>query len=107
MSMSVDPLRSSPGIRRSRKADAERADDAPDAGSAGLPVPVSPARTIPPGASRFAGSAAIDAQVIGERRGLRAGPTIHDDARSSYTRTEWSGSYDRRRPKGRVAKTEI
>lgn len=105
--MSVDPLRSSSGVRRGRKAGSQRADQAAEAGSAGLPVPVGPPRTIPPGASRFAGSAAIDAQVLGERRGLRAGATIHDEAKTSYNRTEWSGSRDRRAPKGRVAKTEI
>ena len=56
---------------------------------------------------RIAGAAAIDAQVIGERRGLRAGPTIHDEARRSYNHTKWSGAYDRRAPKGRVASSQI
>ncbi|MBS0363716.1 MAG: hypothetical protein JSR98_20270 [Proteobacteria bacterium] len=72
-----------------------------------LPVPVGPARTIHSGATRPGGASAIDAQVIGERRGLRAGATIHSLAAGSYNRTEWSGSYDRRAPKGRVARTDV
>ena len=42
-----------------------------------------------------------------QRRGLRAGPSIHDIARSAYNKTEWSGSYDRRARKGRAARTEV
>jgi hypothetical protein len=45
--------------------------------------------------------------VIGEKRGLRAGPTIHDEAKATYNKTEWSGAKDRRAPKGRVTKTEV
>jgi hypothetical protein len=45
--------------------------------------------------------------VIGERRGLRAGANIHGQAAGSYNRTEWSGSYDRRAPVGRTARTAI
>jgi hypothetical protein len=107
---SIDPLHRSSGVRRSRKAAQESldgADSAADAGSANLPVAVSPPRTIPPRPARIGGDAAIHAQVIGERRGLRAGPTIHDEAKASYTKTEWSGSWDRRAPKGRKTKTEI
>jgi hypothetical protein len=78
-----------------------------DLGSANLPVAVSPPRTIPPRPGRISGDAAIRAQVIGERRGLRAGPAIHDEAKASYAKTEWSGAWDRRAPKGRKTKTEI
>jgi hypothetical protein len=110
MSMPVDPPRGPRPVRRTRRT-AERSEAAPEAAqetaSANLPVPVEPARPIPGGAARAGGDAAIHAQVIGERRGLRAGPTIHDEARSSYNRVEWSGSKDRRAPKGRKAKTEV
>lgn len=109
MTMSVDPLRGPQGPRRARKADSEkdRADLAQETEASLLPVPVGPPRTIPSGSARIAGAAAIDAQVIGERRGLRAGPTIHDEARRSYNHTKWSGAYDRRAPKGRVASSQI
>lgn len=103
----IDPLSSSQGIRRSRRAETERSGWTEETTAAGLPVPVGPPRTIPTGSVRFAGSAAIDAQVIGERRGLRAGPTIHDQAKTSYNQTEWSGLRDRRAPKGRSAATSV
>jgi hypothetical protein len=109
MTMSVDPLRRAPATRRGRKAESEtdRAELTQETEASLLPVPVGPPRTISQGAVRVGGAAAIDAQVIGERRGLRAGPHIHDEARGTYNRTEWSGSRDRRAPKGRAARTEI
>ena len=109
MTFSVDPLRRSPGVRRSRNAEDEtdRADLTQETGESLLPVPVGPVRTISSGGPRVAGASAIDAQVMGERRGLRAGYDIHGQAAGSYNRTEWSGSYDRRAPKGRAARTAI
>jgi hypothetical protein len=107
---SIDPLHRSSGLRRPRKTAQESLDGAAgsaDAETANLPVVASPPRTIPPRPARTGGDAAIHAQVIGERRGLRAGPAIHDEAKASYTRTEWSGSWDRRAPTGRKTKTEI
>lgn len=109
MMSSVDPLRRSTGVRRSRKAqdETDRADLTQETGESLLPVPVGPPRTISSGGPRVAGASAIDAQVMGERRGLRAGFDIHGQAAGSYNRVEWSGSYDRRAPKGRVARTAI
>ena len=104
---SIDPLRRSRPVRRTRKPEAETADDAPESEGSKMLVPVAPAQTIPPKAGRIGGDAAIHAQVIGERRGLRAGPSLHDEAKSSYVKTEYSGAWDRRRPKGRAAKKEI
>jgi len=109
MSSPIDPLRRSPNLRRTRKSAAEVVDDL-EGGSEntapGLPVPVGPARTIPP-KPPAAGAASIEAQLIGERRGLRAGASVIDDAKATYNRTEWSGSKDRRAPKGRAAKTKV
>ena len=109
MTISIDPLRRAPGPRRSRKADEEidRAKLTQAAEGRLLPVPVGPPRAIPSGSARVAGHSAIDAQVIGERRGLRAGAQLHGLAAGSYNRTEWSGSYDRRAPRGYAAKTSI
>ena len=104
MSRPIDSIRGSAALRRQPGAAGERSQSV---APANLPVPVEPARSIPRGASPANGDAAIQAQVIGERRGLRAGPTIHDEARSSYTRVEWSGAWDRRRPQGVAAKTSI
>ena len=109
MSFPIDPSRRPGPIRRTRKTAAEIVDDleagrTPD--SSNLPVPSGPPRTMPSGAARAAGDAAIHAQVIGEKRGLRAGPTIHDQAKTTYNQTRWSGAADRRRPKGGSTKTE-
>jgi len=108
MSSSVDPLRNAAGVRRTRKSAAESPDgEAPVAAEApSLPVPVARARTIPP-KTPAASAAAIEAQMLGERRGLKAGASAIDAAKTSYNRTEWSGSADRRTPKGRVAKKEV
>ena len=109
MTSSIDPARRSPRIRRTRKSATEILDDldgSPQVAASTLPVPVSPARSIPP-KTPVASTAAIQAQLIGERRGLRAGASVIDAAKVTYNRTEWSGSKDRRTPKGRVAKTEI
>ena len=109
MTSPIDPPRRSPNVRRARKSAAEVVDDL-EGGAAtavpGLPVPVGPARTLPP-KTPPAGAASIEAQLIGERRGLRAGAAVIDEAKQTYNRTEWSGSKDRRAPKGRAAKTEI
>ncbi len=106
MSMSVDSPRGPRRIGRTRRT-AERSEAAQDATPTNLPVAVEPPRTIPTGAARASGDTVIHAQVIGERRGLRAGPTIHDEARVTYNSVEWSGAKDRRAPKGRNAKTDV
>src|SRR5690349_19942765 len=107
MSLPVDSTRGPGRVRRTRKVAAERTDATDETALTNLPVPVGPVKSIPTGSARASGDAAIHAQVLGERRGLRAGPTIHDEARVTYNRTEWSGSRDRRAPKGKKAKTEV
>lgn len=98
-------------VRRAHKAEADKAQDAPATGSAGLPValePVANPRSFKDDPRR--GLSEIAAQLMGqtgERRGLRAGEPLLDAARDAYNRTEWSGSYDRRARKGRQARTEI
>src|SRR3954470_21498563 len=105
----IDRIRQTVSTRRAARTRAERPDEAFEPASANLPVPVGPVvapRTFRE--ERRRGDAEVSAQLIGQdgqRRGLRAGPTIHDIAREAYTRTEWSGSYDRRARKGRAART--
>jgi hypothetical protein len=109
MTFSIEPARSSPGIRRPKTSAAEPLDDVEGSAAAepsNLPVPVGRARTIPPRTS-IASTATIEAQILGERRGLRAGASVIEEAKVTYNRTEWSGSQDRRTPKGWTAKTEI
>lgn len=57
-----------------------------------------------------AATAAIDAQILGQagqKRGLRGGKPVLDQARSAYLGTEWSGAADRRPKRGLLTKTEI
>lgn len=52
----------------------------------------------------------FDAQLLGQggqKRGLRGGKPVLEQARSAYLETEWSGPADRRPPKGLLTKTSI
>ncbi len=51
----------------------------------------------------------FEAQMLsgGEKRGLRGGPETLERAKSTYLKSEYSGSNDRRPRPGRVTKTEI
>jgi hypothetical protein len=68
--------------------------------------PLAPAPTPPPAAKP---AAAFAAQLIAgpERRGLRRGPPVLDDAKSAYLGAEWSGRADRRTRSGRITQTEV
>lgn len=109
----IDRIKQTVSARKAaRKAEA-RADEARDAPEivANLPIPVGPV-TAPRSFrdERRQGDSEFDAQLMGQdgqKRGLRAGPSIFDIARAAYSRTEWSGSYDRRARKGRAARTDI
>ena len=54
-------------------------------------------------------AAAVKAQLMGEkpRRGLKGGPEVLEQARSTYLQNEYSGRRDRRPPKGQITKTSI
>ena len=89
-----------------RTSDATAADDSPaaaafDAVRANLPVIVEE----PPKPSREPSEAAFAAQVMGQggqKRGLRGGQPVLQQARSAYLEAEWSGPQDRRPPSGAV-----
>jgi hypothetical protein len=106
MTSPIDSSRRSAGVRRVKRKPSTRPDEGAETEAANLPVPVGSARTVPP-ARPIAAAAAIEAQMIGERRGLRGGASVIDEAKVTYNRTEWSGSKDRRAPKGRAAKTDV
>lgn len=109
----IDRIRQTLSARKAARTAEARADEARGAsGSAtNLPIAVDP----PAGArnhkdERPRGESEFDAQLMGQdgqKRGLRAGPSIFDIARAAYTRAEWSGRYDRRARKGRRARTDI
>ncbi len=110
MTTPIDPLRRAARLRRAVRPDSEEPVEAAAATELpGLPVPVEPARSLPPRAGPAPGGAVFDAQLIGQdgqKRGLRAGPQAIDLAKASYNKIEWSGAKDRRARKGRY-KTEI
>lgn len=106
----IDPIRGAPRVRRAHKPEADRAEEAEPAQGTNLPVPVGPARPVPPRKDRRQTDAEFAAQLIGQdgqKRGLRAGQELFDTARSTYVRTEWSGARDRRARKGRITKTDV
>ena len=87
--------------------DRETASDVDE--GANLPMAVAPAPAPEPGAL-IGGAAGFSAQMLGQdgqKRGLRGGPETLGNARTVYTRTEYSGAADRRAPKGGTAKTEV
>jgi len=116
MTSPVDPIRR---VEPARKVRGSRAAEAGSAASGGdfderhLPVPLEPRLeppAPPPSGARTAAAAEFAAHLLGQdgqKRGLRGGPATLDAARSTYTRTEWSGAADRRAKAGRGAKTEI
>jgi hypothetical protein len=108
----IDRIRHSVSARRAARAAADRIDEARAQAGGNLPMPVGPVITVTRDFrdDRSGGDSEFTAQLMGQdgqRRGLRAGPSIHDTARAAYVRTEWSGSYDRRQKSGRVAKTSV
>ncbi|THD82554.1 MAG: hypothetical protein E7812_01540 [Phenylobacterium sp.] len=107
----IDPIRRSDLLRRAAKPEAEdEADEAAQAQVVRLPVPVDRVKRVMPRPTNPDGQATFAAQLMGQdgaKRGLRAGPEAFDSAKDLYNRTEWSGTKDRRAPKGARTKTDI
>ncbi len=109
----VDPIRGrrkTPDRRvASRRADAAAPKERRNAVDiAGAPLKHEQVRPAPPKSDTA--TAAFAAQLLGqpgEKRGLRGGPEVIDGARSAYLQSEFLGPGDRRRRKGKAAKTEI
>lgn len=106
----IDRIKRAVSARQASRTEVERADEA-WSGGANLPISVTPVtqtRTFRD--ERPRGYAEFAAQIIGqngERRGLRAGPSLLEHAREAYNRAEWSGSHDRRARAGRATREEI
>jgi len=105
MTAPVDPVRRPEPVRKSGRAAAKarRVEADPDVGRSEAPG------AAPPPEPDMADPAVFAAHLMGQerRRGLRAGHDTLDRAKSAYTRTEWSGSADRRAPTGGLARTKI
>lgn len=106
----IDPIRRTHLIGRAAKPEAEAPDKAPEAEVVRLPVPLDRVSRVLPRGEHGEGQAAFDAQLLGQqgqKRGLRAGPELIDNAKILYNQTEWSGSRDRRAPKGAKARAQV
>jgi hypothetical protein len=109
MTNPIDPIRRAILARRAARPETpeEAISETPEPD---LPVPVSGAKPKPPIGDRPTGGSIFDAQLMGQqgqKRGLRAGQPLFDAAKTSYSKTEWSGAKDRRSGRGRTKKTEI
>jgi hypothetical protein len=101
MSEPIDPVRPS-SERRSRER-RERERRSFSTGTELVPAPT-PTPSEPPA------EAAFTAQVLGQtgqKRGLKGGPPVLNQARSAYLGAAFSGPSDRRPKPGKVTKTEI
>lgn len=70
------------------------------------PAPAAAQTAEPPPASPTAFAAHLLGQE-GQKRGLRGGKEVLDQARSTYLSAEYSGPADRRPPKGKAVKSEL
>ena len=101
MSQPVDPVRAAAERRSRERRERERRRFPVSAEL--VPAPA-PAPAEPPT------EAAYTAQVLGQtgqKRGLKGGPPVLDQARSAYLEAAFSGQGDRRPRPGKVTKTEI
>jgi hypothetical protein len=110
MTGSVDPVRPFERRQARRRAEDTSRPHGADGGT-NLPVVIDGAHAeeiADPAPSE--GYSAFTAQMYGQtgqKRGLRGGQPVIDQARAAYLETEYSGPDDRRPPKGLIRKTEI
>ena len=95
-----------------RRAGRMRADGPAAAETTQLPVLIEPLPSTarPQRADRRQGDVEFSAQMLGQdgqKRGLRAGSTQLEAARTTYNDIEWSGAWDRRARKGRRARADV
>lgn len=101
----ADPTFDTNGARRAGRRATDPALQA--AGQSSPGVPNLPAVTAQPEPRK---GASVEAQILGQdgqKRGLRGGKPVLDQARSAYLGAEWSGRADRRPRQGVITKTEI
>jgi len=103
----VDPARRAADLRAERRRDRERKKAEGEA--LNLPVPAGERRDHAPEPPPAA-DATFAAQLMGQggqKRGLKGGPEVLDQARATYLGTEYSGPNDRRPQPGRNTRTKI
>jgi hypothetical protein len=103
----IDPIQRAQDGRRAlpapRDTDRPEADGEEDVTFVRDEQPAPP----PPRRGAFATFAAHIMGQSGQKRGLRGGQEVLDNARSTYLGTEYSGHADRRPKAGLIKKTEI
>jgi len=113
MTSPVDPIRGvSPERRVKERREAERREAHAEARPGSEPQTNLPVQAGPPSPEVSidqSAAAALAAQLLGQggqKRGLRGGPPVLQGARAAYLEAEWSGPNDRRKPAGRITKTQ-
>ena len=103
----IDPIQRAQSARRAlpapRGTDPHETDGEEDVTFVRDEQPAPP----PPRRGAFATFAAHVMGQTGQKRGLRGGQEVLDNARSTYLGTEYSGPADRRPRAGLIKKTEI
>ena len=105
MSEPIDPIRDASERRSRERRTGERRTPGTALILATNPTPEREAPVADPLAE-----AAFTAQVLGQtgqKRGLKGGQPVLEQARSAYLEAAYSGPLDRRPPPGRVTKTDI
>lgn len=72
--------------------------------------PADPAARTAPRTRAQAAAAAFAAQMLGQggqRNGIRGGPTLMDNARSTYLGAQFSGEHERRPPLGTTTRKDV
>lgn len=112
----IDPI--GPVERRDERRERERRMAERRAGSTSrdlvpvefAPEPADPPARPAPSPGADASGAAFAAQVMGQsgqRRGLKGGPPVLDEARSTYLGRAYSGSAERRPRPGKATDTDV
>lgn len=110
--MAISPIDGGRRVRRMRRrGKGEAADFAGAPGPAEEPQAAQGPTPIPPlDPAPHDGPPAISAQLMGQSdpaEGAEAAKSAAHKARSAYLKVEWSGPYDRRTRRGRIAKTDV
>ena len=82
----------------------------PEDSRALVPVEAARSKRIEPNTATPHPDPAFEAQRLGQpgqKRGLKGGQEVLDQARSTYLRSEYSGAAERRPQPGKTTKTEI
>jgi hypothetical protein len=108
----IDPIQRARAARRALPAPRDAASDSgrPEADGEEDVTFVRDEQPAPPPQPRRGAFATFAAHVMGQsgqKRGLRGGQEVLDNARSTYLGTEYSGTADRRPKAGLIKKTEI